>query len=727
MPRSAAGIAASILVLAAAASAQTDLDYKPFHPPLDCMKRFKLKQYALVGFFYRHRGNRDYGEAFMTTARGAGFNVLMDGAVGLDAAEKTGMKLLVAAIWYDRDKLQALGDKVFKHPACIGFNLWDNASGIPRQSLGCANWLKAEHPGLIAYIAENPNAGHQSRTPMRVLSTQNYAFGYNNTGPDDMKRRNFCNSLEIDRKAANRLNMTFWPIFASLAQSTVGETEIRFQTYAPIAYGAQGAVSFAYSVTRPQWKVKAGQVYKWSAAAGKYVHEVVGRHVIGCRSVGVFHTPNYSDLPFGWQKPATGKLIEKMDPALLAGVLVVEDGFENFKAGRHKPAYVMVVDKRTVYASRKTPPDRTVHIEFGPGADVVEILEPKTGTDADVKKLRHIEPAWIVPVRLEAGGGRLLRINPPGLEETVGDEAAETYVTIVKTVKSLREKVAGGKLTADAFEKGFAEVNGGMARLEKAVRDRGDAPSKHVLARLKAAVTRVREAAYRPAFVCDGFAFTKPHRVELRTPLLGTELWHTRLRGGTRGTDQRYTRPFVVDETATLVAWTKPSGKMISAAADFIKVNGDVGAGLKINFQPRGEAPKGSLPDFGEVFGARPDARAYGWTLDRTSSARRRNRSQDPFKRTQVGFVPNCTWEIVLENGTYDVTVCVGDVDHGIWNATLVAEDVEFFKDVKLGRGQNHIVAKTVQVKDGRLTLTSHARPRGERVTRINFLEIKKK
>ncbi|MCE5327605.1 MAG: chitobiase/beta-hexosaminidase C-terminal domain-containing protein [Planctomycetaceae bacterium] len=700
------------------------------------MKRFSLREWAMVGFHYRT--GHDYSSEFYATAKAAGFNVLMDGAGGLDNAKANDMKIMVAAIWYDLPKLQALGDKVFKHPSVIGFNLWDNASGLPRQTLACAGWLKEAHPTLIAYLAENPNPGHQARTPMPVLSTQNYAFGYNNKGPDHIKRMNYCNSLEGDRLNANKLNMTFWPIYAALAErESVADSEIRFQNYAAVAYGASGVMSFAYSASgkRPQWNPKTGNVYRTNAEVGAYINQVVGKHVFGCRSIGVYHTAGGGDKPYGALDVGPGKLIESMDDSLLAGVLVVEGGYENFKAGKSKPAYVMVVDKRTNFTRNPEAPARTAHLTFGPGANVVEILPPP---GAAANSVRIIQPAWTVAMEgLKAGDGRLIRLDPPDLDKVLHSGTKDLYLQIVAACSEQRQKALAGQATLADFQsvetqaaKTIEKIQGVMGPVEG--KTGLSQQSADILARLKAAVDSLRQELYAAQIIVDGqvgrTVFVGQGSVELRPLLKGAVIRHTLDGSQPTAASAIYDKPLTLKATTVLTARTWTEKGPVPGAAKTVtltRVSGDAGGGIKINFGPKDAAIEGYMADSGELFGVHGD-RAYGWNVDMTASAARR-RGTDPLKSTQVAFMPGATWSILLDNGTYDVTVCIGDAEGKIENGTIVANDVEFCKDLVLNKGEHREIAKAVEVKDGRLTLKSHDRLRAGRLTRINYLLIRKK
>ena len=409
--------ASLILLLLVSAAAAEDQDPGIKHEPLDCMKRFRYKEFPIIAWAFHIKGGGDYNEEYVKVVKGAGFNCIMDVSGMLDPAHKQGAKVLVAALWYDVPKLSALVEQTKDHPANIGYDLWDNAWDVPGPTIACAEWMLKNCPDLIPYYAENPNPSKQAGTPLRVLSTQNYAFSYNNRRSDVRKRKEFCHALEIDRQWANHLDMTHWPIMAGLANYPVSASEMSFQVYSAIAYGAQGLVSFAYSVNREYKDPKTGEArkvwgpdehgvnYQGAKYAHEYVVDVVGRHVIGCRSLGVFHTDNGGDTPRWALPPRSGHLIEKMDEALMAGVLVVE---KDFKSGANTPAYVMVVDKRTVKPDKREPRERRIHIRFAPRVRRVTVFEPNAQGGSTARRL---DPDRRLNLRLKAGQGVLLAID----------------------------------------------------------------------------------------------------------------------------------------------------------------------------------------------------------------------------------------------------------------------------------------------------------------------------
>ena len=146
------------------------------------------------------------------------------------------------------------------------------------------------------------------------------------------------------------------------------------------------------------------------------------------------------------------------------------------------------------------------------------------------------------------------------------------------------------------------------------------------------------------------------------------------------------------------------------------------GSNIYINFQPAA-APvvTGYLVDSGLVFGSRERGLFYGWSTAQTALDRNANTANDLYE-THITVGGNQFWEIELANGTYAVTVAVGDAGpateqstntvnvEGVsyWNATFLDNDV-FSQQTRL-----------ITVSDGRLTMNVGS----STDTSINFIEI---
>ena len=384
--------------------------------PLERMKPYKMKDF-LIGTWPFGSGNTD---EFCKRYQAAGFNTMVDAPTMLDVAHKHGLKVIITTllhpvykdgVWmkdkwtmgpYARVKdIQWFDAHYGKHPALIGYLLNDNCQ-LHDYTIETSRWLRKNRPKLIPYMSHNPDPAGQAKVidALPILSSQNYPFGGDNSGPDAPKRKAFCTRLEADRAHANKHDMVLWPIFAVVARPNhIGRSQIRFQAFSSIAYGAQALFYFAYSSRRPVWK-EGGTTRVAVTYCNDYIVPHVGPRVLGTRSIGAYHHPADKDVPKGALEMAEDRLVEALSENCLAGVLVAE---KDFKANRQLPAYVMLVDKRTCPEAKKDPPAREVYITFGPAVRKVHILGNKHRTGS-VK-------GNTATVTLKGGDGVLLRVE----------------------------------------------------------------------------------------------------------------------------------------------------------------------------------------------------------------------------------------------------------------------------------------------------------------------------
>lgn len=148
---------------------------------------------------------------------------------------------------------------------------------------------------------------------------------------------------------------------------------------------------------------------------------------------------------------------------------------------------------------------------------------------------------------------------------------------------------------------------------------------------------------------------------------------------------------------------------------------------VAINFQHKGAPrPEGYEMDAGETFRPQPSGCFYGWTRDMRTRLASRGDAHDPLRNTFIHCMADTAWEIEVENGRYEVMVCVGETFYGQERATIYVEGIEFCKDLQLPRKETREITKTVEVTDGRITLTSHEDNRVQKATRLNHLRIRK-
>ncbi|MHC4983414.1 MAG: chitobiase/beta-hexosaminidase C-terminal domain-containing protein [Planctomycetota bacterium] len=699
------------------------------HPPLKCMEKYvNITEYPVMAWCFHGRGCPGYNIEYVKQADMAGFNTLIDVQLMLKPAEKfENMMVMVPAFKFPPKGLVAMLFRPYpNHPRLIGVILDDNCPGIYPIVRHSAKWVAENHPHVVPYISENPRPDVQSKTPMRILGTQNYEM-YRGRGVIG-----YCERLNYDRYFGNKNDMSFWPIFAA----PIGHTAYRFQVYAALAYGAQGVVCFAYAPGDrwPHWKAPDGTLAKMARPVHMYARKVAGRHLWGTRCLGVYHSAK-DHIPRGDGKAAKDKVVQYMDPNMLVGFLVPEKEFYDWKDEK-APTYAMVVDKRAHKRWSDDKP-RTARVSFHPIVTTVEVLGKLTGTEQD--KIRIIEPGWSVPLHLLTGDGVLLKLNPKGVSEIFGPKSTR-YLSAIRAVGHLREKLSEGSVALGAFDECFAGVDANISALKKLLAD-AEAPEDsklnlaqraETLKRLTERIEEVRAEALQPRIVGPDKIFTGSAEVTLVSRVKGSDIRYTL--DGTEPTleSPRYTGSIRLTESAELRArgagGRPPALVGQEVSATLKKVKDALAAIHRINFQPKdAPVPDGALADYGELFDARESGFAYGWNRNMTPQAAKRDKHEDPLRDTLVPLARGAVWEHLLENGTYEVTVVIGDPVKAIRGGTVYVEGVEFFRNVKLNAGEFKELTKQVAVSDGRLTVSSNGPRKRAFWTPINSVVIRRK
>jgi len=128
------------------------------------------------------------------------------------------------------------------------------------------------------------------------------------------------------------------------------------------------------------------------------------------------------------------------------------------------------------------------------------------------------------------------------------------------------------------------------------------------------------------------------------------------------------------------------------------------GETIKINFQPSASAvPTGYEVDSGATYGSRGNGLSYGWD---TTNGETRDRGADSDQRYDtLNHVNAYTWEIGLDNGTYDIWLVCGDPAYADSTNTLDIEGTT----VTDPDGQDYFDEYNIQVSvnDGKLTIAS--------------------
>ena len=337
-------------------------------------------------------------------------------------------------------------DRYGDPPAMLGLVIDDDCPKIYDWAIKASQFLNKEDPTLTPYISNNPSPKSQSRTLMHILSTQNYSL--KNFGHNAYARRAYCSGMGRDRRDANRYHMTFWPLW----ETPCSTSEMRYQIYAALAYGAGHRLFRLYAQSS---QLEGGRPnYVDAREINRTVAETFGPRIWGTRSPGVYHYQGDGESPVTELKPAAGELIERLDPGLLASPLVLEKDFYA-PGGPRTPTYVMVVDKRTSPDNQSEPKPRTARVDFGPQIQFVETLGP---VQSPAGRVRHIDPAWSVPLKLKAGEGVLLGVDPPDLQRLLGDDLAPPYLAIVERVRAARQLARAKDAAAGAIDQASSPI-----------------------------------------------------------------------------------------------------------------------------------------------------------------------------------------------------------------------------------------------------------------------------
>ena len=231
-----------------------------------------------------------------------------------------------------------------------------------------------------------------------------------------------------------------------------------------------------------------------------------------------------------------------------------------------------------------------------------------------------------------------------------------------------------------------------------------------------------------PVFDSMDLQFTGQLDVKIRRPLDGGQVHYTLDSSRPTARSPRLVGPIRLTKTTVVRACVVRSGQAgKDVTRRFEKIRSKIATALVVNFQPPGAAPKGCVADVGEPFSVRSSGYAYGWSRPMKQAVRRRRRVSDPKRDTQIYFMPGISWSIAVKNGTYDVTVCIGDAAYGVSDGTVYVNGVELCKGARVGAKQFKTFTKQVKVTDGRLTMHSHQKAVPNERTRINYIEFKKK
>ena len=158
------------------------------------------------------------------------------------------------------------------------------------------------------------------------------------------------------------------------------------------------------------------------------------------------------------------------------------------------------------------------------------------------------------------------------------------------------------------------------------------------------------------------------------------------------------------------------------AVSSVVPVNVSTAFRANINFQPTMLTPPLQyFPDDGRVFQSRGNGLVFGWNVNHSPNMRYNSSSTDFRLETLCQMQTGARWEIALPNGSYRVTVAVGEETFAS-TYTINVEGISYWAGEPLAAGQYRRRTENVAVADGRLTIDNGNS--GHEDTRISYVLI---
>lgn len=305
--------------------------------------------------------------AFLKRMRACGFTVAgFAFADALDNCHAAGLKAIVTdsgTATYDwrnvdeadaRKRVAETIEKVRNHPAVFGYNLRDEPpAGMFPGLAKVASVIKELHPGAWPYINLFPTYAvpEQLETPdyqtyldqfieickPPILSYDHYAFMENGAFHES-----YFTNLQIMRATALKHDLPFWNIIQGLGALHFREpthTDLRFQVFTSLAYGARGLAWFQY---RPavvgNFRGAAidqfgNETPTWALMQNVNLQiQELAPTLLKLKSDQVYH---FEGIPAGCNGPDERSLVASVPGPMLVGDFTHEDGTR----------YVMIVNK----------------------------------------------------------------------------------------------------------------------------------------------------------------------------------------------------------------------------------------------------------------------------------------------------------------------------------------------------------------------------------------------
>ena len=382
-----------------------------FDPP-----RFRQDRFA-IGFWVDPPFDAK-AEARYRELASAGFNLVLAGFQKLDRTRFLRLLRrhdLRAIVWQDGDDFRTGMDD----PRIWGTALRDEPSARDFPDLARrAKALKAARPGQFAYVNLFPNyaspgqlgspdydthvADFVRTVQPEVLSMDHYPLFRPDREGDGRER--YCENLETLRVHALRAGIPFWNFFNTMPygpHTDPTESQLRWQVFASMAYGAKGVLWFCYYTPGGDEEFPKGgaiiardDVPTHHYEQARRINTVVanlGRTLMACTSTGVRRVrPGEAPAAVLRGAPIVDLRKAPVDPPgdYLVGTFRHADGRRA----------VLLMNHRTTHTAWPT-------VVFDAPDHLVREVDPATGREIPVRDESPKMPGIQVP--LLDGGGRL--------------------------------------------------------------------------------------------------------------------------------------------------------------------------------------------------------------------------------------------------------------------------------------------------------------------------------
>jgi len=289
----------------------------------------------------------------------------------LDAAAKHGLKVLIhskelAVDWNDFDEkkvrkdFKALYKRVGSHPALAGYFLRDEPKASFFGGIGkirsLMRELDTEHEGYINLYPQYASAEQLGRPTYQqylddyVSETKPDWIGYDyyalHIGDPNLVPDGYWENMTAFRKAAQKHGILFRFILLSVAHfryRIVSESDICFQAFSALAYGAKGIEYFTYVSpdignyrSAPlDWFGEKTQTWYAAANVNRRI-QVLAPILNRLESKKVYHFSKTDRVPKGQGAPKTALLAENPGKEILAG---------EFRHTETGDSYILLVNK----------------------------------------------------------------------------------------------------------------------------------------------------------------------------------------------------------------------------------------------------------------------------------------------------------------------------------------------------------------------------------------------